>query len=917
MVDDVLTPEECDALKRENARLRRQVQQLRMESLSSTAGFEHLLTDSDAWVWRIDTAGRYTFTSDLVEEILGYTPVEVIGRPFYSFFHPDDRDELRELAMAAITAGRPFLSFRNRNVRKDGATVILETTGFPIISPDGTVIGYYGGDRDVTALVQAEQARREGEDMFHHIFDELGDAVYVTLLDDDRSRKVVEVNKEALRRVGGRKDAVIGKDLLTDFTLQHLEPSLETILTTLERGETARYVVHRVDVDGNDRWEDVVDVPITHRGRRASLSVSRDITKQRRAQEELRLGREQWRALYKGSPIATMTWQRVDGDFQFIDFNDAIDEMTGGKIASYLGKRTSEMYPDQPEILEGISECYRTHRSMQGEIEHRFVTTGDVRTLWVTTGFAPPDLILVHLMDISARKRMERELRAANNDLQRILDVMGEGVVVLDDKGRMTRLNKKACELFGREESEILGNDYSFWTHPDSCELLASEQRKRRRGERSAYEARMLRDDGTPFWAQIIAAPVIGEDGEFHGSVGCLRDVTREKAALAELKRLHAFNDQLIKTAGVWINVTDKEGNIVLWNDEAEQISGYSREEVVGNDSIWKLLYPDPEYRAKIWRSQKNVGLDGDETETIETIIRTKDGGEKVILWSGRPRYDDLGQLDGWVNVGHDVTQTKHNLQRLQDYAAQVERLSREKTRFLSVASHELRTPLTIIRGFIDLMSEQEPRLDQRDKIKRIQMQLDRFTDLLDNLLSVSRIDAGESSFSPTVVDLEEIVRKAIGLLTPQAVEKGVMIEFSDKHSPVSAYVDAQGVMQVITNILLNSINYTPSGGKIIVSVSNSPGKGKIVVSDTGIGICEGEQELIFNEFHRTDRARRMKANGNGLGLAIVKRLLSEMNGEIWIRSAGKNKGSTVSITLPVSAPAEEKVKKTDANTDL
>ncbi len=889
----------------ENAELRRRLVELAGDPRSLITQFHGLATNSGAWVWQIDVQGRYTFSSDQVEEILGYTAEEIIGRPFYSFFHPEDRDSLRRLALEAIGSGCPFLSFRNRNVRKDGTIVILETTGFPLISPGGEITGYYGGDRDVTALMNAESARRESETMFQQMFEELGDAAYVALWDDDGGRRVVEANREAVHRISGRSEDLIGRDLLRDFPLTSIDSNPETIHEILNRGDTARYVISRPCSNGHERWEEVIEVPVTYRGRSASLSISRDITERKLLEDELRLGREQWRALYRGSPLPTMTWRYVEDDFELVNYNDALAEMTDGVIASYLGKRASEICPDRPEILAGMMECYRTHRTLQEELEHRFTSTGEVRTLSLTTGFVPPDLVIVHTTDISANKRMERELRAANDDLQRILDVMEEGVVVLDEDGRMTRLNRKACELFGHTEEEILGHDYSFWTHPDSRDLLASEQSKRMHGIHSAYDARLVRKDGTAFWAHIIAAPVINDAGEFRGSVGCLRDVTQEKEALAELKRLHEFNEQLIKTAGVWITVTDKNRNIILWNDEAEEISGYSYEEVLKNTTIWELLYPDSEYRAKIWEKLDTTQKEQHALHQIETVIRCKNGEERTIHWYGRARYDEQGEQSGWILAGHDVTQNKNSLQRLQDYAAQVERLSREKTRFLSVASHELRTPITIIGGFVDLLAEEKPRPDQKARIERIQLQLERLTQLLDDLLSVSRIDTGESNLSLSVIDLNKVTYKAVDLLRPQAEAKGLMIELSDECGPVDAYADAGAVMQIVTNVLLNAISYTPSGGKIAVSVSRCSNKGKVVISDTGIGIGEGERELIFSEFHRSERARRVKADGNGLGLSIVKRLLDEMNGTIWVKSAGENKGSTFSITLPASAPEE------------
>ena len=863
--------------------------------------------ETDAWIWRIDLEGTYTFSSDGVMRVLGYEAEEVIGRKFYSFFHPDDREQLTQRAMDAIALGRPFLGFRNRNLRKDGAVVILETTGLPILSSSGEITGYYGCDRDITELVDAERLRQESEEMFQHIFEQLGDAAYVSLWRDAGRREVVEANREALRRVGGKEEKLLGRDLIQDFPIASIEPDSEEVLAALKRGETARYVISRLGMDQEQRWEEVIEVPVTYRGGQASLSINRDITEAKRVQEELLLTREQWRAQYKASPLPTMTWRHVNGDFELVDYNDALYKLTKGKIPPFLGDRVSEMYPERPEIRAAMLECYRTHRSLQGEMEHRLVSTGDVRTLWVTTGFVPPDLVLVHAADISERKRMERELRKANEDLKRILDVMGEGVVVLDAEGRMTRLNKSACELFGVREDSLLGKNYASWTHPESRELMARQQRARRNGAKSSYDTLLMRSDGTPFWTHIIAVPIIDDVGEYHGSVGCLRDVTREKESLEQLQRLHAFNEQLIKTAGVWISVTDSDGRVVVWNDEAEKISGYSRDEVLGNDDVWGLLFPDEKYREMLRTRHDALGRNAEELRQVETVIRCKSGEERTIHWYGRPRYDTNNARSGWVLAGHDVTEARKNLQLLRDYAARVERLSKEKTRFLSVASHELRTPLTIVGGFVDLLSDGDLNQDQRKKIERIKRQLERLGRLLDDLLSVSRIDRGEAPLALSVVDLGEILRSAIDPLMPQAIDKGLDVVVRESCAPVNAFADRGAVMQVVTNIVQNAINYTPEGGRIEVSSSSCPGWGKIVVSDTGIGIRDDERELIFGEFHRTERARMLRANGNGLGLSIVKRLVDEMNGRIWVESRGENKGSTFFVVLPENEEPKKK----------
>jgi PAS domain S-box-containing protein len=795
--------------------------------------------------------------------------------------------------------------------------VLLETTGGPFFGPEEGVFGYYSQHRSVNSFPYKGGLLDPENSLLWDILEQLNDAIYLEVFKNGERREITRANKEAFRRFCSEHETLIGKEFLSDFGLKTMKPSLEEIRKRLNQGQTVRYVISRTGKGLADRWEEIVSIPVKIGEKKAILSVNRDITDIRSIEDELQLTRLQLVAQYQSSPIPTTTWRHVEGDFELVDYNNAVNGITDDRVEEFVGERLSEMYPDRADLLAAMMECYQSHRKLEREIRLRFVTTGISRSLLAVISFLPPNLIIARTQDLSRWKKLESQLRSANEDLNRILDTMGEGLVVLNAMGEMIKLNKKALELFGRPEKEILGHGYSLWTHPDYRDVMASEQHVRRDGKRSSYETRLIRKDGTAFWANIIAVPIIDEYGEFQGSVGCLRDVTQEKEALAELQRLQQFNEQLINYAGVWIAVTDRQAKIVLWNNEAEKISGYPREEVLGDDRVWEWLYPDPEYRSAIKGGQMRMGEDEAYWQGKESVIRCKSGEEKVIQWFIRRCYNDEGELDGWVAAGHDVTESRHNLQRVKDYAAQVQRLSRERTRFLSIASHELFTPLTIINGYVDLLSDSELRPDQREQVKRIQKQLDRLSQLLDDLLSVSRIDSGKTSLVLSQVDLVQVTREAVDPLIPRAISKGISIELSDNDSTVNAYADPRAVVQIVTNIVNNAIAYTPSGGKIKVCVSCCPRAGKIAVLDTGIGIAENDRELVFSEFHRSEKARKLNANGSGLGLSIVKRLVDEMKGKVWVESNGENEGSAFFILLPTVLAKGDGRKDKNAVTDL
>ena len=705
-----------------------------------------------------------------VQEILGYSPAEIIGRHFYDFFLEEECETLKTELLKVIQKREPFIALRNRNVHKDRHVVILETTGFPILGCEGEFLGYQGVDRDVTTRVKAAEALRESEERFRTLVEAMPDLIFVM----DEDGRLIEGYGARLDRFYLPPEEFLGKRIAEVMPSEFASQVLPIIEKVVREGVTQTFE-YSLDLPGGRRW---------------------------------------------------------------------------------FSSRISPLPP-----YAGISR------------------------------------VISIASDITERVLAEERMRAANQELERVLNTMGEGLVLMDSDHRMKQLNKKACELFQYPREEILGKEYTFWVHPDFVDILGKELKKREKGAKSTYEALYRRKDGSEFWARVTAVPIVDEEGNYQGSIGCLSDITEEKKLADEMRRLHEFNEKLIQVANVWINVTDPEGKVTLWNDEAERISGYSRHEVLGNSRIWEWLYPDEEYRERIWQQQQMLAKTGN-SRRIDTTIRTKEGKEKVIAWYGTRLLDENEQGTGWMAIGHDVTQRRKDEEQLQAYANTLNEISKEKDRFMATATHELRTPLTVIYGFADLLTKRDDlNAEQRTKIEGIKNQAQRLGMLIANLLDISRIEAGKSALVLEQIDLSTILNKVITELTPRLKRKGQKLNYSQH--PAQACADEMAVKQVLMNLLNNAISYTPVGGKITVRTKAIEGRMQVKICDTGIGITPEEQRSIFVEFYRTPQAKQIKPNGNGLGLSIVKRLLEEMHGSIGVRSAGKGQGSSFSVNLP------------------
>ena len=593
----------------------------------------------------------------------------------------------------------------------------------------------------------------------------------------------------------------------------------------------------------------------------------------------------------------------IDLNGKFVFLNQGFTRATGWKREDWIGRHFTEIVA--PEYRDLTRERFHAGPPPDGISQYA------IEILTADGGRLPVELRVTSLRDqggreigrigtardVSERRRFEEELRRRNEALDLILNTMGEGVVVLDAQHRMVNMNRKARELFGYSLPEIVGKDFTFWTPPDEVDELRRHLKDREKGKDETYIVRFIRKGGDEFYAQVTAVPIRGANGEFQGSIGCLRDVTREVELSRQVDGLSELNRRLLEIADVWINVVDADGNVLLWNREAERISGYSRDEVMNNPEIQEWLYPDPAYRAAI--AQELAKTDGDQPHRFERAIRTKSGEERVLTGVWRPVRLADGR-DGWLIVGHDVTAERAREERLRKYAAEVEQLSQSRTRLFSMAAHELRTPLTVVRGFIDLVQHAGGLSEQQARwLARAREETDRLGHLVTQLLEVSHLEQGEERLYPRSIQLAPIVKKVIRELTPLLADRGQSIDYTPGSPSISVYVDPHALERIMRNLLENAIHYTPPPGRVTVTAAVEDQTVRVDVTDEGMGIAPDELQAVFTEFYRTDAGKRMKRDGSGIGLAIVRRLVEQSGGRVWATSPGEGKGSTFSFTLP------------------
>jgi len=341
---------------------------------------------------------------------------------------------------------------------------------------------------------------------------------------------------------------------------------------------------------------------------------------------------------------------------------------------------------------------------------------------------------------------------------------------------------------------------------------------------------------------------------------------------------------------------------------QIEGILGYTREEWHADPSFF-VDHLHPEDRDRVRDLQRAARESGEPLE-IEYRFRTKSGRYVWLRDSYTIARDDAGRP--WYSQGFalDVTARIEAQRDREALLAQAQlqnerlrELDRMKDEFIALVSHELRTPLTSIRGYLELLAEDEEtsrlRSELRSWIEVVDRNAERLLALVEDLLLSAQAHAGTLALTRTDFDLAPVVRRCALACAPAASARGIALACSaEGELPISG--DSARIEQLIGSLVSNALKFTPPGGRVDLRASRHDGVIRIEVADTGTGIPEAAREQLFDRFFRTERARTEAIAGAGLGLTIAKAIVDAHNGRIGYTST-EGAGTTFTVDLPAS----------------
>lgn len=330
-------------------------------------------------------------------------------------------------------------------------------------------------------------------------------------------------------------------------------------------------------------------------------------------------------------------------------------------------------------------------------------------------------------------------------------------------------------------------------------------------------------------------------------------------------------------------------------------LAGYSVEEILGK-RVLKFLHPkDREVNLEIFRK----AFEEEGEATIEARLKHKDGNYIYVESNGKLFYDELGEPKALL-ITRDITDHKNFEKIITDENKKLEELNQIKSELIMQASHEFKTPLSSIYAASQfLLTHLKDQFSKKSSelIEIIYKESRKLKQLIENLLDLSRVESGKLTLELKKENLVEIIKDCCTDLKDWIDKKNLKIT-CELPSEVIIKVDKVRIEQVIINLISNAIKYTPKRGNIYISLEEKEGWLELSIKDTGVGLTKNEKELLFQKFGKIERLNNgldIDLEGSGLGLYISKEIIELHHGKIFVRSFGRNKGSTFIIRLQKS----------------
>jgi PAS domain S-box-containing protein len=898
-------------------------------------------THSGTWEWDLDT-NSHIWSDNIWASIdsFGLQPLSCNASYdlWKQFLLPDERDTVEAIVLNAVKKDEEF-SVEWRVKDASGREHWVMTKGSPIEGADNNIKRYGGVAVDITDLKHASEISNKTQALNKTIIDSIPGPFYII------DEKGFYAGWNAFDR-----DVIAGKpesEMATFQVIETVHPEDRTYIqekiTSVFKDGLDVSVEGRILLRGGPeyRWFLMSARRVIIEGNPFLIGIGTDITERKKI-EDVQLFLSHTSYVLQNEPffnaLARYLAESLNMDFVCIDILEG-DGLTARTLAVWCDGKFEDnvvyalkdtpcgavvrkdicCFPEQicqlfplDQVLQDLqAESYVgvTLRDHSGHPIGLIAVIGRRPLADYTMAEAILKMVSVRAAGELERLLNKEELEDSEKKYRELYESVPIGLYQSSMDGKIINANQGCLDLTrcpaSKKKIWFEQDTRKSYVHPEDGIRLRDMLLKH--GYVNNFEAEFLRMDGTVGWFSNTVKLVRDKNGEPDYIAGSFVDITKRKQAEDELKKLSVA----ITQSPAVVMITDPAGNIEYVNPAFSRLTGYSIKEVKGKNpsmlqsglmpkTLYKNLW-DTILSGKIWHG--------------EFQNRKKNGTlywEHVVVSAIR---DENGKITNYVGVKEDISEKKVLWNDLVEAKEKAEESDRLKSAFLANISHEIRTPMNGILGFSELLKE--PHLsgdEQQEYIDLIQQSGERMLNLINDLIDISRIDAGEIVLNITDTTLNKLIHDLCAFFKPQAEKKGLRLScidgLPDRESIIKT--DAKKLEQILINLLQNALKFT-NEGSITVGYERKEDMIEFFVADSGIGIPDEMKESVFDRFRQVNNLLSRPHEGAGLGLSISKGFVEMLGGSIRIVTPDDG-GAKFLFTLPYNSPGVAKKIALDAD---
>ncbi|WP_091511713.1 PAS domain S-box protein [Flexibacter flexilis] len=901
--------------------------------------FEILANNAPTLLKLANANNYYYYFSKQWLDFTKSTPEGEQNNGWLTHIHPDDLGlMLATMDMAFKRRKKYEMQYRMR--RHDGEFRLMLDSGVPYTDKTGDFKGYISSILDITERQQAEEhlsrqlAAQATENQLLHSMQN----AHLLSVSLDKEGTILHSNNAFEKVMEQPLCTLIGKKWQnfwyknTYNTTPELSPETDLINNTEyeivnQYGQVKLLKFNSIFLGSSNTY----------------ILIGEDITTQRRTQNAQNLYYLMANLIVESTNLSTLyenihneLKKVIDADNFYIALEEAdgkdirfvyyVDENFGGKVdrgARPKSNGLTEYAMDQgkplflhEEILAQLIEqkIITVHGRMPKvwlgvplKINDSVIGLIAIQSFVSASTYTPQDLELLHFISgqmalAIQRKAQEEKIQEQSARLNAIFESSSHLMWSVDRQNQLTSFNKNYQTT--SQHTRLLPS------HPIDklCNWPADQLQKRYEsafeGKAQHFEIHALNPDSTTRWLEIFLNPIHWHKDYIAEVSGIAHDITEKKNnEIALQEKEEKFRNIFESFQDIYFR-TDANGNFLIISPSVKEICGYTPEEIIGKNINAFYIYNVR--RKQAIRSLYRKGR----IKNFEVPIVAENGDVQNFITNIRIIYDNNNRVIGTEGVARDITELKKASEASEKAKELAERSLKVKEKFLANMSHEIRTPMNGIIGVIDLLSDTDLQPQQQEYVQTIKKSSETLLNILNDILDISKIEAGKMELRKTTVSLSHTAEKLISLYRPQANTKGLVLGYTiAPEVPQFIRADETRLLQILSNLTSNAIKFTDEGS-IKVNFSLTEKKNNVYtirceVKDTGIGISEENQKILFGYFEQIDISSTKSYGGTGLGLAISKQLTQLMKGDIGIASV-EGEGSTFWFTFQVKEAKPE-----------